>query len=176
MAFAAGEQVEDRGALQALVGQDRHQKPLHVERACGQLLGHPADHVGVGPASAGRHEAAAGHLLRVEDAVHRLARSGEEVERRDRGQVLEEPLLDLRDVALAGGALGHHAQEREAGPDRAVEGEALVPREHDVLQELAGGVLHLEAVLAGADALELARRHAHRLAVEEDLRPRAGRT
>jgi hypothetical protein len=154
---------------------NRDQEPRHLQGG-GQLLGDLAQHVRLRPGAG--HQAAAAQLLEVEDALHRLAGRRDEVERGDAGQVLEDPLLGFRQHALARGALGHHPEEGEARPDRAVQRLRLVLLQGQVLDEAAGRVLDLHAVAARADARQLLRRHAHRLAVEEDaaagrLRPQA---
>ena len=51
-------------------------------------------------------------------------------------------------------------EEGQARPDRAVEAQGLVLAQGEVLDELAGLVLHLQVDLARADALDLGGGHA----------------
>ena len=136
-------------------GRTATRKPW-TSSVAGQLLGDLADER---RASRSRRppddQPAARHLLGLEDPVHGLPRRGDEVERCD---LLERFWTSFSSTSaatsLARRALGDHAQEGQAGPDRAVEGERLVLPEDQVLDELARRVLHLEAMLARADAVE----------------------
>ena len=167
---AGRQQVKQRGALQALLGQHCDQEALHLQRRR-QLLGHPADDVRI--AASARDQLLERHALGRQQAVDHLPRRRHEVQALDLVEVLDQLLLDLAHEPLPRGALGDHAEEGQAGPDRAVEAHRLVAAHDHVLDELAGRVLDLEPVLPGADTLQLARRLSHRLAVEEDQR--AGR-
>jgi hypothetical protein len=157
--------VQHGGALQPLLRQQRDQEALHLERGR-ELLAHAPYRVGL--AARSRDQTLQRDALRFQEPVDGLARRGHEVQRLDLGEVLDQPLLCLPRQPLARGARSHHAQERQARADRAVDADRLVPGDRQVLHELPRGVLDLQPVLSRADAVELARRLPHRFAVQED--------
>jgi hypothetical protein len=106
-----------------------------TSRAAASFLRDLLHEVGLGVAAG--EQGLARQLLGFEHAVDGLTRGGQEVEGGDLLQVLDQLLLDVGSHALPGRALRDQAEVGEAGPDRAVEGEALVLGHHDVLDELA---------------------------------------
>ena len=155
---ARRQQVQARRPLQALLGQHRHQEALHLERRRHPLV---TLRTRSGSLPEPGKQRLARELVLLEHAVDRLARGGDEVERAEPREVLPGSSRRRRPGSAAPPALcGLDAEERERRPDRAVEAERLVLLEHQVLDELAGRVLDLDAHLARADAVDLRGRHA----------------